>query len=258
MTGDEYMFGSILTYLPSIQMARGVSGILLLRHRLLDPAAQIPIRLYSNTYYNLRARFPQLEDPHDEVSPVRGRLARQLRMRRKEFNNDKEFLQQQAAIVRELIASLTDGELLELQTAKHVVPRLAARKLIDSATALMGRFHSSISRGESLVDDMFLLAIATRQYKQLSRCLRGWETMKIIHEGAPPYHSTFGKETIEKILALNPHMELPKPVPHLSKRQVRTAIAQLSAGSKVFPDLITPAVVTHMSGLADSWVSGPA
>lgn len=224
-------------------MARAMRGILLMQH-VLQQHSNIHITLYTNTYFNISSRFPQIKDPFDTASPIKRKLMRTLRH---VHSADAQFRSSQKKVLQELISSLSPEELQELhnENKRKFVPAKAARELIRESLEEMQSLLKAINPPSSLFDLMCKNIPHTIQEvkcKQMARCFYMWEKLKIHHEGVPPYQSNIG-HIVEKLKTIAPGFERPtftaKPI---SDRERRYLFGIIRSAKAAYPELFTSIV----------------
>lgn len=232
----QYAFESLFPYLESVQICRGVSGWLRIKDIIGRGSSSVPLRLYSRTYFNLHAIFPQLSDPADGSRDLREKLSRQLYHHTPAIagTRDKECTSR-------LVDSLSAAEWRELTSARKIDNKTAFT-FIESARSGLSKLIRAVKPGSSLLEDLLLEAMVTRKSKQVARFLEAWETAKMCYEGVPPYQVRLTEVVLRTLQSLDPGYHLTGPqgqFPQLSPAHSKWVTHCIDSGSQHLPKVFT-------------------
>lgn len=246
---ERYVFDSFFPYLESIQLSRGVSGLLRLQDSITrGTRVSIPQQLYTRTYFNLSVIFPSLTDPSENNQRLRQLLESQL-LHHPVAAGRSDSADRQA--VHQLLDALSPVEWQELRQTPHV-SKTGLTEFIGESRKMLQKLTAPLRAGTSLLEDLVVEAVNGHEVKQLARLLEVWEQAKMAHEGYPPY---FDKLT-ERVVQVMRNLDSKFQPPALSARHNQPASPRrisytrhvLANGQKCFPHIFTKQVVEFILG----------
>jgi len=252
---SSYVFDSFLPYLESIQLSRGVSGLLRLQNDIArDTPRHISQQLYTRTYFNLSAIFPQLADPSENNQRLKQILESQL-LHAPATDSDFAVADHQA--VRQLLDALSPVEWQELRRTHHV-SKTGVEEFTQQSLGMLQKLSAPLSPGTSLLEDLILEAVGqAADKKRLARYIEVWEQAKMAHEGYPPYFDRLTSRVVQVMRSLDSKFQLPalgsRHNQVLSPRRVALARQIIKNGQDCLPHIFTEQTSALLLGaLGDS------
>jgi hypothetical protein len=246
---ERYVFDSFLPYLESIQLSRGVSGLLRLQG-IIGRGTHTPQQLYMRTYFNLSAIFPSLVNPAENNQRLRQILEAQL----SHGPTDAESVSRDRQAVHRLLDALSPVEWQELRQTSHV-SQASLVEFIDESREMLKKLTAPLRSGISLLEDLTLEAVNSQEGKRLARLLEVWEQAKMAHEGYPPYFDKLTERVVKVMRSLDSKFQPPslsaRHSQPLSSRRINHAQRILADGQKRFPHIITAQSTEILLGAID-------